>query len=136
MTTRESSGITALRWLKFNAVGAGGIVVQLAVLALLRSGLKLDYLLATAVSVEAAVLHNYSWHERFTWRERTGGNSWVRLTKFNLTTGMFSIMGNLVLMRGFVGAAHLNYFLANLLTIGTCSIVNFIVSDRFVFQES
>jgi putative flippase GtrA len=39
-------------------------------------------------------------------------------------------------MRVLVGQAHLNYFMANILTIATCSIVNFLVSDRFVFEES
>jgi putative flippase GtrA len=38
------------------------------------------------------------------------------------------------LMRLFVGALGLKYFLANLLTIVTCSIVNFVVSDRIVFR--
>jgi putative flippase GtrA len=33
-----------------------------------------------------------------------------------------------------VGAAGTNYFLANIVTIVTCSIVNFVVSDRFVFE--
>ena len=136
MTSCEKARITTLRWLKFNLVGAGGIIVQLAALALLKSGMKLDYLLATALAVEAAVIHNYFWHERFTWVDRTGGNSWIRFAKFNLTTGILSIAGNVVLMRAFVGAAHLNYFLANILTIATCSVVNFVVSDRFVFQES
>jgi putative flippase GtrA len=127
---------TAVRWLKFNAVGAGGIVIQLAALAVLKSGLQLDYLLATALSVEAAVIHNYLWHERFTWADRTGGSSWARFAKFNLTTGLFSILGNVLVMRALVGGAHLNYFVANILTIATCSIVNFLVSDRFVFEES
>jgi putative flippase GtrA len=31
---------------------------------------------------------------------------------------------------------HLNYVIANLITIATCSIVNFVVSDLFVFEES
>ena len=34
-----SASRTGVRWLKFNAVGAGGIVVQLAALTLLKSGL-------------------------------------------------------------------------------------------------
>lgn len=127
---------TGVRWLKFNAVGAGGIVVQLLALALLKSGLRLDYLLATALAVEAAVVHNYFWHERFTWVDRTTGSSWVRFAKFNLTTGLFSILGNVLVMRALVGGIHLNYFVANMLTIATCSIVNFLVSDRFVFEES
>jgi putative flippase GtrA len=125
-----------VRWLKFNAVGAGGILVQLGVLAALKSGLKLNYLVATAMAVEAAVIHNYFWHARFTWADRTVNNSWIRFAKFNLTTGMFSILGNMLLMRLLVGEARLNYFVANLVTIATCSIVNFLVSDRFVFEES
>ena len=59
-----------VRWLKFNAVGAIGIAVQLAVLTLLKSGLGLNYLLATALAVEVTVLHNFFWHERFTWGDR------------------------------------------------------------------
>ena len=132
----KSKTTSILRWLRFNAVGAGGIVVQLVTLTVLKSALKMDYLFATAIAVEAAVVHNYFWHERFTWADRTDANSWLRFSKFNLTTGIFSIVGNLLLMRAFVGTAHLNYFFANMLTIATCSIANFLVSDRFVFQES
>lgn len=127
---------TGVRWLKFNAVGAGGIVVQLGMLAVLKSGLQLDYLLATGLSVEAAVIHNYLWHERFTWADRSSANSWIRFAKFNTTTGMFSILGNVILMRALVSGVHMNYFVANILTIAICSLVNFVVSDRFVFEES
>lgn len=135
-TASQSKPISTLRWLKFNAVGAGGIVVQLVTLAVLKSALKMDYLFATALAVEAAVVHNYFWHERFTWLDRRDANSWLRFAKFNLTTGVFSIIGNILLMRAFVAAAHLNYFVANILTIATCSLANFFVSDRFVFHES
>ena len=133
----ESKAIrrTGVRWMKFNAVGAGGILVQLGILAVLKSGLQLDYLFATALAVEAAILHNYLWHERFTWRDRASASSWSRLAKFSLTTGLFSILGNVVLMRALVGAAHLNYFVANGLTIAMCSLINFVVSDRYVFGE-
>jgi putative flippase GtrA len=130
-----SAARTGVRWLKFNAVGAGGIAVQLAALTLLKSGLRLDYLSATALAVEAAVAHNYFWHERFTWSDRTNGSSWARFAKFNLTTGLFSILGNMLVMKVLVGTAHLNYFVANILTIATCSILNFVVSDRFVFES-
>jgi putative flippase GtrA len=124
-----------VRWLKFNAVGAVGIGVQLAALAALRSGLGVGYLSATAMAVETAVIHNYLWHERFTWADRETGSSLVRFLKFNLTTGVFSIGGNLLLMRVLVGELGMNYLVANLVTIATCSIVNFVVSDRVVFEE-
>ena len=127
-----------IRWLKFNAVGALGIVVQLAALALLVSGLHLNYLAATALAVEIAVLHNFVWHERFTWVDRTSiasGAVLARLLRFNFTTGLISIGGNLVFMRLLVGTARLNYFFANLLTIAACSVANFVATDRLVFQN-
>ena len=133
----SSGKATALRWLKFNAVGGIGIVVQLASLQLLISIGQLSYLVATALAVEATIIHNFFWHERFTWADRgrlSVARGVTRFLKFNLTTGVFSIAGNVVLMRLFVGTFHLNYLLGNLLTIATCSIVNFAVSDLFVFR--
>lgn len=121
------------RWLKFNAVGAVGIVVQLAVLTLLKSGLGWSYLLATALAVEAAVLHNFLWHERFTWADRRTERRGTRLVKFNLTTGGLSILGNVIAMRLLVGFVGVNYLAANLISIAACSILNFFVADRAIF---
>jgi len=124
--------------LKFNAVGIIGVGVQLAALAILRTGLGADYLVATFLAVEAAVLHNFIWHERWTWVERTrqkAGGVIGRLFRFHLANGLISIAGNLVLMWLFVSRLHLHYFLANLIAIGTCSIVNFFASDRLVFRS-
>ena len=125
--------ITGLRWLKFNAVGGIGIAVQLAALAILKSGLHLNYLVATTLAVETAVIHNFIWHERFTWKDRPAERVPTRFLKFNLTTGALSIVGNLLLMGLLVGGLHLNYLIANIITIAACSILNFLVSDRYVF---
>jgi putative flippase GtrA len=125
---------TGIRWLKFNAVGGIGIGVQLLALALLKGALHLDYLLATALAVEAAVVHNFIWHERFTWADRVASRALGRFVKFNFTTGAFSILGNLLLMKLMVGFGHVNYLTANATTIAVCSLVNFLVSDTFVFR--
>lgn len=125
-------------WLKFNAVGLIGIGVQLIVLTLLKTGLGMNYLAATVIAVETAVFHNFVWHERWTWREQTRVNTGGvlgRLLRFNLTNGLISIGGNLLLMWVFVSYLHLHYFLANMLAIGTCSILNFLASDRLVFRR-
>ena len=55
-----------MRWLKFNAVGALGMAVQLGSLGFFVRVLGLHYLLATALAVEVAVLHNFIWHRRWT----------------------------------------------------------------------
>src|SRR5205085_9977389 len=62
------------RFARFNAVGAMGVAVQLGTLALLTRVLGWDYLVATAIAVEAAVAHNFLWHERYTWADRTRGS--------------------------------------------------------------
>jgi len=126
-----------LRWCKFNFVGGIGIGVQFAALFFLRSILNFNYLLATAIAVEAAVIHNFVWHEQFTWSDRVQ-SSWrsslPRLVRFNLTTGAVSIFGNLALMKILVGEGHMNYLLANGIAIAVCSIANFLVSEEWVFE--
>ena len=128
---------TGRRWLRFNLVGAIGIVVQLAALGILNGVLGLDYLPATALAVEAAVLHNFVWHERFTWADRSSlsrRQALARLLRFNLTTGAVSILGNLLLMRLLVGQAHLPALPANLMSIAACSLANFLASEYMVFR--
>lgn len=132
---KRSSAPLWLRWLKFNAVGALGILVQLVALAVYVGGLHAGYLLGTALAVETAVLHNFFWHERFTWGDRRGRGGLGRLVKFNLTNGAVSIGGNLVLMRVLVGTMHVQYLAANLATIAALSVANFAVSHWFVFRR-
>jgi putative flippase GtrA len=140
-----------IRWSKFNFVGGIGILVQFAALFALKSLLDLEYLLATALAVEIAVLHNFVWHEQFTWADRTaagrkaaGGkcgkriaHSWrgtlERLARFQMANGAVSIASNLVLMKVMVGEERRNYLLANVIAIGLGSIVNFLVSEQWVF---
>ena len=129
---------TAIRWLKFNAVGGLGIGVQLAVLLTLKSGFHLDYLLATAVAVEVTIVHNFLWHERYTWADRVQPSwktSLPRLLRFNLTTGGVSIAGNLALMKLLVGVGHLNYLAASGIAIVVCSLANFLLSEEWVFAR-
>lgn len=124
------------RWLVFNLVGGMGIVVQLAVLVALTGLMDWNYLVATAAAVEAAVLHNFFWHEHWTWAERAGGGRVSllgRLVRFHLTNGAFSLLGNILLMQFFVGRLSMNYTAANLSAITVCSILNFFAGDRVVF---
>jgi putative flippase GtrA len=127
------------RWLKFNLVGGVGIVVQLAALYLLVGLVGMHYLPATLLAVEAAILHNFYWHERWTWADRTRHNPGAvarRLIAFNITTGMTSLLGNLLFMFLLVDQLGLHYLLANLLAIAACSLFNFLVSDWFIFRPA
>lgn len=132
---------TIARWLKFNFVGGIGVAVQVAALFLLKGVLGMQYLVATVVAVETAVVHNFVWHEQFTWADRVGRErgrwkaSLGRFARFNVANGAVSILGNVLLMRLLVGRGHLNYLLANAIAIALCSLANFAVSDGWVFDE-
>ena len=126
------------RWLVFNIVGALGFLVQLAALALFIGRLHWWYLPATALAVEAAVVHNFIWHERWTWADRSDpgwSGALRRFLRFNLTNGAVSIVGNIFFMSLFLNTLTVHYLTANALSIVVCAVLNFIASDRFVFRS-
>jgi putative flippase GtrA len=93
------------------------------------------YLIATFVAVETAILHNFCWHIRWTWSDRSVSSEANALLKFNVSTGGVSIVGNLVSMWALVGLIGLNPYFSNLISIALCSLINFLISDRFVFKN-
>ena len=112
---------TLRRWLMFNAVGGMGIGVQLLTLGALADGLGLDYRLGTALAVLAAVLHNFVWHEHWTWGDRCAGRRgrWARLGSFTLVNGTLSIAGNVLFTSLYVTAFDIHHVPANLMAIAT-----------------
>jgi putative flippase GtrA len=126
------------RVLKFNAVGLLGVGVNMGAFAIFREAFHLAYLPATALAVETAVLHNFVWHENFTWKDRAHGGAWKvasRLLRFHAGNGLVSIAGNVLLMRWFVGGLHWNAYAANLIAISLCAAANFVVSEWYVFRK-
>lgn len=61
-----------MRLVRFSIAVAAGFVAQLAALAILISFTRLHYTVATVLAVEAAIIINFVFHERWTWSERTG----------------------------------------------------------------
>lgn len=126
------------RWSVFNAVGVLGFALQLAVLVALKRVFSMNYLAATSLAVEAAVLHNFVWHEHVTWVDviapfRQG--VWSRLFRFHLANGLISILGNLGFTWALVERLRSPYLIANIASVGICSLLNFFASDRFVFRH-
>jgi putative flippase GtrA len=122
---------------KFTLVGMLGFAIQLLMIQVFTV-LTSNYLVATAIAVELTVLHNFLWHERFTWRERAEadlGAKLRRLARFHVSNGATSIVGNLLLMRLLVGGLHMHVLPANLLSVTACALANFLSSDRWVFTR-
>ena len=127
-----------LHWLKFNVVGVLGFALQSgALFVMTRAAPGFSYLAATAVAVELAVLNNFVWHQRWTWNDRptaTKKETLRRLVKFNLTTGLVSLTGNLFLMGLLVGQFGLRVVPANVASVIVCSVVSFFLADRVAFD--
>ncbi len=151
-----------MRWVKFTAVGALGIFVQLGALALLVHGGGVDYLLATVIAVEAAIVHNFIWHWRWTWsdRRRAGSDRYrygpdrsrsgpdrnaarnrcsaglmLCFLRFQSATGVVSLLGNVLFTGLLASAADLDPVLANAAAIVLCSLLNYLACDRFAFAR-
>lgn len=119
---------------RFALVGLGGLVVQMFVLEQLTRLTALDYRVAAILAVEAAVLHNFAWHERWTWRVPKGvGSRLTRAARFHSTTALLSIVGNVVLMSFFVEVLGWPVLLANLAAVAMLGIANFLAADSWVF---
>jgi len=135
--TDQLRGLGLSSPVKFTLVGMLGFAIQLLMIQVL-TGLTVNYLFATVVAVEVTVLHNFVWHEKFTWGERAAGGidgKLRRLIRFHLSNGATSIVGNLLLMRLLVGGMHMHVLPANLLSVTACAVANFLASDRWVFRR-
>lgn len=136
---RKPPFLLVTRWLRFSAVGAMGISVQLLAVYTFGFIWSISSFWATALAVEAAVLHNFFWHEHFTWAERHAaacGRILRRLLAFNATTGAVSIVGNLLCVSVLMRQVHAPLLAANPLAVAACSLINFIVNEKLVFRRT
>lgn len=123
------------RIVAFLFVGALGFALQMGGFGCLRAaGWPLPA--ATACSALTAVVHNFIWHERWTWSDR-GGDVATRTRRFAgylATTGATSLVSNVVLVAFFAGLFTLPPRVALALAVVSTSVVNFLISDRLTFQ--
>ena len=123
------------RWLRFNVVGLAGIAVQLAtvqVLTMAGAGITA----ATTMGVAAAVVHNFLWHRRWTWRDRdTAVATWRLLARFAAANGAVSLAGNVAITWTLVTLTPAGPVAANAVAIAACGLANFWTADRIVFDR-
>ena len=94
--------------------------VQLAVLGGLIRLLGVHYLVATVVAVEAAILHNFFWHQRHTWRiGRLPASTRRRLVRFHLLNGTVSLAGNALVMLLLTGSLGVDPVRANIVAVAS-----------------
>jgi len=130
--------VNAHRFGAFATVGALGFVLQVSALGLLTLLARWPWLPATLIAVELAIVHNFLWHERWTWRERCGdgASAFSRFARFHIANGLASVAGNIALMWLFVGWIEMPAVVANVLAVGVMSVANFAMADRWVFAAA
>ncbi len=119
------------RLVRFSVVGALGVVVNSVALFAAHGIAGLPLLVASPLAVEVAILHNFLWNER--WTFRANGLSLLRLGKFNLTSlgGLLITSGVLYLL---VVYAQIHYLLANLVGILLATAWNFMASVLWTWR--
>jgi putative flippase GtrA len=119
----------------FAIVGAAGFALQLAVVAFLTLVFGWPSAPATALGVAIAVVHNFFWHERWTWGDRAKDRAALlgRIVRFHVTTGATSIIGNVVFVTFAAQMLHVGAVTANVVAVGIMSLANYLIADRWVF---
>lgn len=114
-----------------------GALLQLMLVFLLTNYFGVLSTAATLVAIEITILHNFMWHERFTWGNRGPKKSRrlaLRLWRFHAGNGLVSLAGNTVLMYCLVERLKAPILPAAIGAIVLCSLANFLIADRWVFR--
>ena len=119
-------------FVRFNIVGVIGFVLQVTALSVLV-GAGVPVLIATCLAVEAALLHNFVWHECWTWPNGVAATRGARLARFHVTNGLMSMAGNGMLTT-MLAHAGMPLLPANLIAVVTCAAVNFAAASAWVFS--
>jgi putative flippase GtrA len=125
-----------MRAVRFVVVGAVGFLVQGAVLTALTFA-HWPIAPATACAVECAVLTNYVWHTRWTWRDRRADREGrrVSLVRFHVASGLASLVGTTAITTALVRGHAVYPLVANAVAVAMLAAVSYTMADRWVFAE-
>jgi putative flippase GtrA len=124
-----------VRFGRFGLVGILGAALQVGLFDVLVAGLGMNGVAASLIAVEIAVLHNFLWHERFTWRDRAAQvrQKILRLWRFHASNGFVSVAGNSLLMYFLVQRLKAPAVPAAIAAIAVCAPANFLLADRWIY---
>jgi putative flippase GtrA len=127
------------RFSRFLLTGFAGFLCQIASLWLLVSVLSVNYVPASIIAIELAIVFNYVMHEKWTWNDRpvaTIGERWLRLARFNAMTALTSIAGGVLITALLVEALGLPPVAANIISVVALGLLNYAGAGSIVFRAS
>jgi putative flippase GtrA len=128
--------IDTQRWHKlgcFLVVGGSGVLVNSVALHLLYGLLGLPFIVASAVSVELAIVNNFLWNDLWTFA-RSRGSRARRFARFN-TASLVALAITTSSAWLLVHGMGLHYLVANMIGIGLASVCNFATSVCWTWQK-
>ena len=128
-----------IRFGKFSLTGALGAALQVILFDLLMKRFHLPGTAAAPIAVEMVLLHNFFWHERFTWRDRGSrglSQRAARLWRFHVANGLVSLGGNTALIYLLVHQLKMPALPSAVAAIALCSPLNFLLADRWVYRQA
>ncbi len=125
------------RPLKFALVGSSGVIVNEGMLYILHGILGLPVFLAGFLAIESSIVNNFTLHETWTFKQkllsRNLKSKIQRFFKYHLAVGAGVLVNymTLLLLNKFFGMCYD----ANLIGIALGFLVNYLISDRFVWKR-
>jgi putative flippase GtrA len=116
-----------------------GATLQLLLVWLFTKHFGILSSVATPLAIEITILHNFLWHERFTWSGRGPKGSRqgaFRLWRFHAANGLISLGGNTILMYCLVERLHAPTMPTAIGGIILFSLANYFVADRWVYTNA
>ena len=119
------------RFIKFNAVGLTGVLVNEGLLVLLVSYGD-NYLGASAIAIEISIITNFVLNDLWTFRDRRHGHVVTRLLKFNGLM-LIGLAVNLLIL--YLGTDYLKiiYAVSNLAGIAVAFLVRYWLSVKYAW---
>lgn len=125
-----------LRFARFAAIGATGLIVNVLLLALFTGGLGLYYLLGAVLATQGSTLWNFVLSERWVFRTGSRRYGWTKRAT------MFFVMNNAALaLRGpmmFVLTSTLGvqYLISNVISLVALLLLRYGTADRVIWEST
>ena len=125
------------RFIKFGLVGALGVLVNNFVLWLFHDVLNWILFIASPIAIIVAIFNNYVFNSFFTWKKNLKNRKYTfyqGLWRYYLAASVSGLINYLTLII-LTYATGMYYLYANMIGILIGMLINFIVSEKWVFAD-
>lgn len=127
--------LLSLDFVRFCLVGAGGFLINFALLTLFYKIFDLPILVSQLFASEIALFHNFLWHHYWTYKGRSGAKSPLTLLIQFHATSWVAIIGTTLLVGFGVDVLKLNYALVLVISSLIALFWNFTWTKFYIWKN-